>query len=91
MTDAQKLIVEVLRWHDWKGRSLAPTRCLCGEFVRDMAEHRADEIDKAFGRFRKVRGHGQLMRGGYLTGAYSGVKGRDFVQWISGWREAPPC
>lgn len=48
-SDAQKLIVGVLRDHRWKGRSLAPTRCTCGVTIRDLEAHRAAEVDKALG------------------------------------------
>lgn len=56
-SDAQKLIVGVLRDHRWKGRSLAPTRCTCGVTIRDLEAHRAAEVDKALGGLkREIRG-----------------------------------
>ncbi|WAY18423.1 hypothetical protein OF855_24610 [Mycolicibacterium fortuitum] len=93
MSDAQKLIREVLDEHQFNWGS-SGTSC-SGKACRDWRgypmqhrQHLAAEIDKALGGLRKLNGHGQLLPGGILTPTYNAPgKSKTYTQWISGWSE----
>jgi len=96
MSDAQKLIAEVLRAHTDEGRLFTlgdsdwhVVMCQCGkEFgpphgIGDHAEHVAAEIDKALGGLGREVSKGTRMCS--YPGSGGPCEGKDHGRWVSGW------
>ena len=88
MSDARKLISDVLDSHRYDISDVHVHRCICGAVIgrADDAinEHRAAEIDKAFGGLtRDIRYGGAYHR----IGTERIWREKRETRWVSGWSE----